>query len=332
MTDIFISYAHEDAERIQPLVRALENQDWLVFWDRRIPTGQTWRTYIGQALADARCVIVAWSADSIHSTWVAEEADEGKKREILVPILLDDIEPPIGFRSIQAANLTDWREDRHSPQFDQFVADIAATLKTTPKLTSSPKLAKRLLRSRRNRTVWVTSAVTVAALAGALGYYAVSDQDQNISDFEREDQYSLLHIGSQGAPVALFQKALKEKGFFTGEADGLFGPSTQDAIKDFQEANGIPADGLLGRRTVAVLMKTGEEPSSPSKPSNGYSLVQIQKALKDQGYIYGPVDGSYGAATKAAIGAFQKDHGISQEEPLWPVTAEAIIRSVKKAQ
>lgn len=329
MTDIFISYAREDAERIQPLVRALENQDWVVFWDRRIPTGQTWRSYIGQALADARCVIVAWSADSIHSTWVAEEADEGKKREILVPILLDDIEPPIGFRSIQAANLTGWREDRHSPQFDQFVADIAATLKTPPKLISSPSLAKRLLRSRRNRTFWIISAIV--ALAGILGYYAVSGHDQNVSGFEREDQYSLLHIGSQGAPVALFQKALKEKGFFTEEADGLFGPSTQDAIKAFQEANGIPADGLLGRLTVAALMKTGEGPSSPSKPSNGYSLMQIQQVLKDQGYLTGPVDGTYGAATKAAIGAFQKDHGIPQEEPLGSVTAEAIIKSIKKA-
>ena len=43
MTDIFLSYAREDLERIQPIVDALKEQGWAVFWDRRIPAGQTWR-------------------------------------------------------------------------------------------------------------------------------------------------------------------------------------------------------------------------------------------------------------------------------------------------
>ena len=84
---IFISYAREDETRIQPLVLALEMQGWSVFWDRRIPSGLT--SYIGKALTDARCVIVAWSRYSITSGWVSEEADEGKARNILVPVLLD---------------------------------------------------------------------------------------------------------------------------------------------------------------------------------------------------------------------------------------------------
>lgn len=49
-TDIFISYAREDAERIAPLVTAFQDRGWSVFWDRRIPAGQTWHSYIGQAL------------------------------------------------------------------------------------------------------------------------------------------------------------------------------------------------------------------------------------------------------------------------------------------
>jgi hypothetical protein len=52
-------------------------------------------------------VVVAWSRDSIDSAWVSEEADEGKKRGILVPCLLDAVESPIGFRSIQAADLSE---------------------------------------------------------------------------------------------------------------------------------------------------------------------------------------------------------------------------------
>src|SRR3954453_15161134 len=61
MTDVFISYAREDEARVRDIVRALEQQNWSVFWDRRIPAGKSWRSYIGQALADAKCVIVVWS-------------------------------------------------------------------------------------------------------------------------------------------------------------------------------------------------------------------------------------------------------------------------------
>ena len=54
MSDIFISYASEDRERIQPLVRALEQAGWSVFWDRTIPAGKTWREVIGGEIRDAR--------------------------------------------------------------------------------------------------------------------------------------------------------------------------------------------------------------------------------------------------------------------------------------
>src|SRR3954467_5849592 len=99
--DIFVSYAHGDQERIVPIVAALEARGWSVFWDRRIPAGQTWRSHIGRALDQARCVVVAWSEHSINSKWVLDEADEAMGRDILVPVLLDPVRPPMGFRGIQ---------------------------------------------------------------------------------------------------------------------------------------------------------------------------------------------------------------------------------------
>ena len=132
MDDIFVSYAREDEARIVPLVRALEDHGWSVFWDRRIPSGQTWRSYIGNALNNCRCVVVAWSRASIASGWVSQEADEGKTRNILVPVLLDPISPPIGFRSIQAADLTNWAPNQPSNQFQALLQDIATLLNTPP--------------------------------------------------------------------------------------------------------------------------------------------------------------------------------------------------------
>ena len=87
--DIFFSYAREDEARVAAVVAALEARGWSVFWDRRIPAGQTWRSHIGRALEQARCVVVAWSEHSIQSDFVIEEADEVKRRNILVPVLLD---------------------------------------------------------------------------------------------------------------------------------------------------------------------------------------------------------------------------------------------------
>lgn len=49
------------------------------------------------------------------------------------------------------------------------------------------------------------------------------------------------------------QTALKNAGFYLGEIDGKVGSQTKKAIKDFQEANGLTADGIVGKKTWAKL-------------------------------------------------------------------------------
>lgn len=109
--DVFLSYAREDEARARELATALDQRGFSVFWDREVPPGQTWHSYIGEALANARCVVVAWSRHSVASQWVIEEAGEGKDRNVLVP-------------AIQAANLTDWRRGRASPAFDSLLGAV----------------------------------------------------------------------------------------------------------------------------------------------------------------------------------------------------------------
>ncbi len=45
------------------------------------------------------------------------------------------------------------------------------------------------------------------------------------------------------------QQALKNAGFYAGEVDGHMGPKTKQAVKDFQKANELTADGVVGRKT-----------------------------------------------------------------------------------
>ena len=108
MADIFISYASQDRPRVERLAKELEEQGWSVFWDRAILAGKSFSQVIEESIEAAKCVIVLWSNASVKSDWVQNEAAEGAKRKILVPALIDDVQVPLEFRRIQAANLTDW--------------------------------------------------------------------------------------------------------------------------------------------------------------------------------------------------------------------------------
>ena len=128
MSDIFISYARVDRARAGVIAQALEGEGWSVWWDWRIPAGKTFRQVIQEQLDKARCVIVLWSARSIVRTWVIEEAAEGLQRGILVPALIENVRPPLGFREIQAADLVGWEGDAAAVAFRRLCADIEAQI------------------------------------------------------------------------------------------------------------------------------------------------------------------------------------------------------------
>ena len=83
MSDIFISYATEDLSRVRPLADGLSGRGLSVWWDRQIQAGRAFDEVIAEALASARCVVVVWSRNSVASSWVREEAEEGRKRGVL---------------------------------------------------------------------------------------------------------------------------------------------------------------------------------------------------------------------------------------------------------
>jgi hypothetical protein len=66
----------------------------------------------------------------VQSTWVYEEADDGHKRGILVPVFIDPVLPPIGLRSVQAVDLSGWDGSRSDPAFQKLLADVAAVIGT----------------------------------------------------------------------------------------------------------------------------------------------------------------------------------------------------------
>lgn len=66
-----------------------------------------------------------------------------------------------------------------------------------------------------------------------------------------------LRLGAKGPAVVELQKKLAAKGFSPGAADGDFGQKTLVAVKAFQKANHLTADGVVGPQTWAALGVTG---------------------------------------------------------------------------
>ncbi len=128
MADIFLSYANEDRETARAVAGLLESAGCTVWWDRRIPAGRTWRSMIEEALRDMRCMVVLWSTHSVDSDWVKEEAEEARAIGKLIPVLIEPVKPPVGFRSIQAADLTDWDGSTDSLGARQLIADLQSLM------------------------------------------------------------------------------------------------------------------------------------------------------------------------------------------------------------
>ena len=103
----------------------------------------------------------------------------------------------------------------------------------------------------------------------------------------------ILKLGSRGNEVRALQEKLNLK------ADGIFGPLTEEAVKDFQRSNGLEVDGIVGADTLSKLnllvnKRTIKElivHCSATPEGKDYSVDTIrqwhlQRGFSDIGYHY----------------------------------------------
>jgi hypothetical protein len=142
MSEIFISYVNEDRLQAKIIAEALEHQGYSVWWDVIFPPGKTFDDVIKEELDSAKCIIVLWSRKSVLSNWVKEESSEGVNRNILIPVLIDDVKIPLGFRQIQAAQLIDWSGTLPNPEFDLLLKSVTELVeqKQPPEVTELVEL------------------------------------------------------------------------------------------------------------------------------------------------------------------------------------------------
>jgi len=124
MSDIFISYSRNDRERVRLIAEALENEGFDVWWDPEIPPGESFSAVIDQQLKNSACIIAVWSNSSVNSNWVQEEADDGMQRNTLIPVIIDGVELPRGFKRLQTADLQGWTGDTSNPNWQLIITQV----------------------------------------------------------------------------------------------------------------------------------------------------------------------------------------------------------------
>lgn len=144
----------------------------------------------------------------------------------------------------------------------------------------------------------------------------------------------VLRYGKEGDEVAKLQAALTELNYYKGEIDGKFGKQTVKAVQAFQKDAALKVDGRVGDKTKAKLTDlTGlvfapdEEPTpDPVIPTGlfkgDYRTMQfgtagdrvrvMQRALVALGFSC-DVDGDFKSDTHAAVKAFQRIVGLTQD-------------------
>ncbi|WP_079474748.1 C40 family peptidase [Marinococcus halophilus] len=110
------------------------------------------------------------------------------------------------------------------------------------------------------------------------GSSSSSNVSSNSSGSSSSSVSSSLRRGDRGSEVTSLQSTLKSKGFYNSSVDGVFGPVTDAAVKDFQRAAGIGVDGVVGpvtRKALSSNVTASSGNSSSSSSSNSSAVAGI---------------------------------------------------------
>ena len=147
-----------------------------------------------------------------------------------------------------------------------------------------------------------------------------------------------LRRGSKGSAVRELQRKLLRGGYEHSGVDGIFGPSTERAVKRLQGDHGLVRDGICGPKTWRVVDRLGDDDGGDDggggggshpllkKGSKGSAVKRLQTAMRDHGYWHSGNDGNFGVTTEQAVMAVQKMHGLSRDGVCGPKTWAVIDR------
>lgn len=131
--DLFISYAHADADWVKRLASDLERESLKVFLDQwDIDTAEYFPSRLAEGIDGAKNAAMVLSPDALTSRWVTEEYNALIRKSVeqgmrFIPVLYRDATPPTFLGSRQ------WTDFRDPAAYDAQLADLVRVLRGLPR-------------------------------------------------------------------------------------------------------------------------------------------------------------------------------------------------------
>ena len=282
-SDVFISYKAEDRKRLTPLVKALEDEGFEVWWDQHIGGGTDWRDEIETHLDAAKVVIVVWSKKTLgpEGRFVRDEASRAQEAGHYLPITVDNVRPPLGFGEVQALDLSNWWGKRDDARF-QVLADTIRHRLAGEEIGRKALLVGNPPVSRR-RMIITGGAATAAVAAGVMGWEFLMPSAANA---KRIAVLPFKNLSGDPNQVYFAEGVAEElRGALSRIGLEVIGNTSSEAVKDLDTKT---AAARLG----ASNLLTGSVRRSPSMVRIGAQLVDGVEGVErwSQSYDRAPGD------------------------------------------
>ena len=178
--------------------------------------------------------------------------------------------------------------------------------------------------------------LTADGVAGASTIKKINGSCKAATSASPTAEPTVLREGDSGERVFYLQSRLFELGYYSGRIDGRFGAETTQAVKAFQKANGLSADGIVGTGTQTKLDSnnavvgdqivqdsTASPTSAPTSAPTQLSTLRkgdesdevrvLQQYLMSYGFLSTTPDGQFGSATERAVKLFQEANGLTAD-------------------
>jgi peptidoglycan hydrolase-like protein with peptidoglycan-binding domain len=134
--------------------------------------------------------------------------------------------------------------------------------------------------------------------------------------------------------VAGLQVALRAQGLYAGAIDGVAGPGTAAAVREFQRRAALAVDGIAGIRTRTALGPLGRPLLGRRvlrQGAVGWDVSVLQFLLRRAGAHAGAIDGRFGPSTRAALVRYQHRSGLAPDGVAGPATLSVLDPSGRSA-